>query len=65
VDEDQRFYLESRGVPTPIAERLVVTGFFDEVLSRLPVPAAATALRNLVAGKLDRQVPVRGAGIGA
>jgi Fe-S cluster assembly protein SufD len=58
IDEDQRFYLESRGVPTPVAERLVVTGFFDEVLSRLPVPAAATALRNLVAGKLDRQVPV-------
>jgi Fe-S cluster assembly protein SufD len=58
IDEDQRFYLESRGVPTPIAERLVVTGFFDEVLSKLPVAAAATALRTLVAGKLDRQVPV-------
>jgi Fe-S cluster assembly protein SufD len=56
IDEEQRFYLESRGVPTPIAERLVVTGFFDEVLSKLPVAAAATALRNLVAGKLDRQV---------
>jgi Fe-S cluster assembly protein SufD len=64
IDEDQRFYLESRGVPTPVAERLVVTGFFDEVLSRLPVPAAATALRNLVAGKLDRQVPVGGASAG-
>ncbi|MEY2421866.1 MAG: Fe-S cluster assembly protein SufD [Acidimicrobiaceae bacterium] len=58
IDEDQRFYLESRGVPTPIAERLVVTGFFDEVLSKLPVAAAANALRDLVAGKLDRQVPV-------
>ena len=56
IDEDQRFYLESRGVPTPIAERLVVTGFFDEVLSRLPVAAAGPALRNLVGGKLDRQV---------
>jgi Fe-S cluster assembly protein SufD len=56
IDEEQRFYLESRGVPTPIAERLVVTGFFDQVLSHLPVPAAAAALRNLVAGKLDRQV---------
>jgi Fe-S cluster assembly protein SufD len=56
IDEEQRFYLESRGVPTAIAERLVVTGFFDEVLSQLPAPAAATALRNLVAGKLDRQV---------
>ena len=57
IDEDQRFYLESRGVPTPVAERLVVTGFFDNVLSTLPVPAAAAALRNLLAGKLDRQVP--------
>jgi Fe-S cluster assembly protein SufD len=59
IDEDQRFYLESRGVPTPIAERLIVTGFFDEVLSKLPVAAAATALRNLVSGKLDRQVASR------
>lgn len=58
VDEEQRFYLESRGVPTSVAERLVVTGFFDEVLSRLPVPAARTALRELVGGKLDRQVGV-------
>src|SRR5207302_10702368 len=57
IDADQRFHLESRGVPTPIAERLVDTGFFDEVLSGLPVPEAAAALRTLVAGKLDRQVP--------
>ena len=55
IDEDQRFYLESRGVPTAIAQRLVVTGFFDEVLGALPVPAAGAALRALVAGKLDRQ----------
>lgn len=55
IDEDQRFYLESRGVPTRVAERLIVTGFFDEVLSRLPVAGAALALRTLVSGKLDRQ----------
>lgn len=55
IDDDQRFYLESRGVPTPVAERLVVTGFFDEVLERLPVPSAAAALRRLVAGKLARR----------
>jgi Fe-S cluster assembly protein SufD len=56
IDIDQRFYLESRGVPTAVAERLVVTGFFDEVLTQLPVPAAAVALRALVGGKLDRTV---------
>jgi Fe-S cluster assembly protein SufD len=58
IDEEQRFYLESRGVPTAIAERLIVTGFFDEVLSKLSVPGAADALRALVSGKLDRQVGV-------
>jgi len=56
VDEEQRFYLESRGVPTAIAERLVVTGFFDEVLTKLPVAGPGAALRTLVGGKLDRQV---------
>lgn len=60
IDEDQRFYLESRGVPTRIAERLIVTGFFDEVLSKLPVAGAANALRTLVSAKLDRQPETTG-----
>lgn len=37
IDEEQRFYLESRGIPPQVAERLVVLGFFDDVLSLLPV----------------------------
>ena len=41
IDEEQRFYLESRGVPPEVAERLIVLGFFDEVLERLPVAGAA------------------------
>jgi Fe-S cluster assembly scaffold protein SufB len=41
IDEEQRFYLESRGVPPSVAERLIVAGFFDEVIDRLPVPAVA------------------------
>jgi Fe-S cluster assembly protein SufD len=55
IDEDQRFYLESRGVPPAIAERLVVAGFFDEVLARLPVPPVVAALRRRVATKLERR----------
>ena len=57
VDEDQRFYLESRGVPPQAAERLVVLGFFEEVLERLPVPGAAGALRAEIAAKLARRLP--------
>ena len=37
IDDEQRFYLESRGIPPQVAERLVVLGFFDDVLSLLPV----------------------------
>jgi Fe-S cluster assembly protein SufD len=53
VDEEQRYYLESRGVPTPIAERLIVFGFFDEIFERAAVPSLRTALRDAVAAKLD------------
>jgi Fe-S cluster assembly protein SufD len=53
VDEDQRFYLESRGIEPSVAERLVVLGFFDEVLSQLPAGGLATELRQRVAAKLD------------
>jgi Fe-S cluster assembly protein SufD len=58
VDEDQRFYLESRGVPTAAAERLIVGGFFDEVLDDLPVPALAPEVRSRLGVLLDRKVGV-------
>ena len=35
VDEDTLFYLETRGIPRDEAERLIVTGFFQEVLDRV------------------------------
>jgi Fe-S cluster assembly protein SufD len=55
VDEEQRFYLESRGVPSDEAERLIVSGFFDEVLTRLPVDGIAPLLRGTVAAKFERK----------
>jgi Fe-S cluster assembly protein SufD len=38
VDEETIFYLESRGIPRAEAERLIVTGFFQEVLDRVALP---------------------------
>jgi Fe-S cluster assembly protein SufD len=55
VDEEQRFYLESRGVRPAAAERLIVLGFFEEVLDRLPVPGAKGPLRAEIVRKLDRR----------
>ena len=46
IDEDQLYYLESRGVPPEDAERLIVLGFFEDVLARLPVPRWSRALRR-------------------
>ena len=40
IDAEQRFYLESRGVPTEAAERLILLGFFGELLERVPGPVA-------------------------
>jgi len=52
IDEEQRFYLESRGVPTEVADRLIVAGFLGEVMESMPAPAALGALRAGVATKL-------------
>ena len=56
VDPDQVFYLESRGVPTPVAERLIVAGFFDEVIDELPVRAVEAATREALALKLNQML---------
>jgi Fe-S cluster assembly protein SufD len=53
VDPEQRFYLESRGVPTAEAERLIVAGFFDDVLSRFPAIEVAELVRTEIAGVLE------------
>jgi Fe-S cluster assembly protein SufD len=55
VDPDSLFYLESRGVPPAAAERLIVMGFFEEVLQKLPVPGMVAPLRAEVARKLARR----------
>jgi Fe-S cluster assembly protein SufD len=55
IDEDQLYYLESRGVPPAEAERLIVLGFFDDVFARLPVSALTRRLRSTVIEKLEHR----------
>ena len=56
VDPDQVFYLESRGVPTPVAERLIVAGFFDEVIDELPVRSVEEGVRRALSVKLNQML---------
>lgn len=39
IDEDQLFYLLSRGLPRAEAEQLVVQGFFNDIINRFSVPS--------------------------
>ena len=49
IDPQHLFYLESRGIPPATAERMIVRGFFGEVLDRIPVAQA----RDLVEQELE------------
>ncbi|MFL6505033.1 MAG: Fe-S cluster assembly protein SufD [Candidatus Udaeobacter sp.] len=51
IDEDELFYLRTRGIPTKMAQRLLVTGFLDEVIKRLDHPAIGEHLHRLIVDK--------------
>jgi Fe-S cluster assembly protein SufD len=51
IDEDELFYLRTRGIPVPVAQRLIVTGFLDEVIQRLDHAAIADHLGRLIEEK--------------
>lgn len=54
VDDDQVFYLMSRGIPRLDAVRLIVEGFFQPALDRLPesLHGLSERLRDAIAAKL-------------
>ena len=53
VDPEQLFYLMSRGLPEPLAIRLVVEGFLHPVLERIPLESVRELIRELVAARLE------------
>ena len=58
IDEDQLFYLESRGVPTDIAKRLIVSGFFFAVVEQFPLEFVRDQIAAAIAQRLQKQVIV-------
>jgi Fe-S cluster assembly protein SufD len=51
IEEDQLFYLRSRGIPIRTAQRLLVTGFLDEVIQRLDHATIGSHLHRLIEQK--------------
>jgi Fe-S cluster assembly protein SufD len=53
-DDEQLFYLQARGIPADEARRMVVRGFFAEVLQRIGVPALEDRLLAAIEAELER-----------
>jgi len=53
MDEEQLFYLMARGLPLDEARKMVVQGFFEPVLSRVPIEQTREGARFMIEGKWD------------
>lgn len=56
VAEDELFYLMSRGLDRPASQRLIVQGFFEEALGRLPEGALRTHSETLAHEMLEAKL---------
>ena len=52
-DDEQVFYLMARGIPEAEARRLIIRGFFSEVINRIPVEAIREELEKRVTDELE------------
>ena len=53
-DDEQLFYLRARGIPADDARRMVVRGFFAEVIESLGVPSLEERLMAIIEDELGR-----------
>jgi Fe-S cluster assembly protein SufD len=53
IDPEQVFYLNSRGIPTDQAKQLIVEGFFDPVMQRIPFERVRERLQQAIVDKLN------------
>jgi len=53
IDEEQLFYLMVRGIPREEAERIIVQGFFEPVLQRIPLENLRTRLRRSIVRRMS------------
>ena len=52
-DDEQLFYLQARGIPTDVARRLVIRGFFREVINKISVPDLRERLEAAIEEELE------------
>ncbi len=52
IDKEEVFYLMSRGIPLLLAEQMIVNGFFQPVLDRIPMDSVRARLEASFAAKM-------------
>jgi Fe-S cluster assembly protein SufD len=52
-DDEQLFYLQARGIPEDQARRLVIRGFFGEIIAKISVPDLRERLEAAVEAELE------------
>jgi Fe-S cluster assembly protein SufD len=52
-DDEQLFYLQARGIPEDQARRLIVRGFFGELIGKIAVPAVRERLTDAIEHELE------------
>jgi Fe-S cluster assembly protein SufD len=55
LEKEPLFYLKSRGIPQPEAERLVVEGFFDPIMQRIPFEGVRERFHQAILEKMDNE----------
>jgi len=55
VDDEELFYMSSRGVDEDEAERLIIEGYFEPVFGELPFPELEECFRELVQQKVGER----------
>ena len=53
-DDEELFYLQSRGIPETEAQKLVVRGFFGELVEEIGIPAISEHLMDAIDKRLAR-----------
>jgi len=53
IDEDELFYLFSRGIPKKDAEQLLVMGFFAPIMDRIPFEGVKSRFKDAIRQKMD------------
>jgi Fe-S cluster assembly protein SufD len=53
LDQDEVFYLRSRGIPEKEANRLIVEGFFDQIMQRIPLDGVRRRFQRSIHEKMQ------------